>query len=680
MRFSWEWIKEHAAIEADPSDAADLLSMRGLTVDEVVEEGGDAVLDIDITTNRPDAMNVRGVARELAAAYGTAVTPLDLSYGESKTPSADFTSIDIQDEEGCHRFCARIIRGVRNGPSPEWMIRRLESAGMRSINLLVDITNYVLWELGHPLHGYDLALVPDGKIVVRRAKAGERIAMIDGVERTLDPSTLVIADEARAIGIGGIMGGADTEINDATTDILLEGAYFDPMTIRLGSRKLGLGTEASYRFERGADINGMVTAIDRCCHLYQRLAGGKICRGMVDAYPTTHNPVTVSMSHRRLCSFAGLDIPAERVGQIFELLELPAKRDEDEWRVDIPSRRVDLEREADLFEEIIRIVGYENIPFSLPHVDLEPKAKLKLHKVIAAAENALLSAGYTEAINYDFVDPDDNRLFAPPDAGEPIPLLNPIAAPQWSILRQSLAPSLLHTLKFNINRGQTGLRIFEIARCSFDMPDGPQERTTACFAADAPEPTPFWHAPQHPVDLFELKGVMEFLFTRLGLSGIIISEGTAGFLDSAARADVSLNGETIGWFGKIAATMKAHFDLPHDVFVGQLDLETVVEGAFVQRRFRRSSRFPSISRDLSFALPEGVNYAKVHEAIASVGLEEIVDIKLIDLYRGEASGGKTSLTVRVVYQSGERTLTQEDVEQSHGRVRDSLDSLGVEFR
>lgn len=680
MKFSWEWICEHVKLEMEAAEAAELLSLRGLTVDEVISEAGDVVFDIDITTNRPDAMNHRGVARELAAITGTRLLPLERSFEERGGKAADHCRVEIVDAAGCHRFCARVIKGVTTGPSPDWMTRRLERVGMRSIDLLVDITNYVLWELGHPLHGYDLKLVPDGKIVVRRAERGERLKMIDGSEKVLDPDILVIADASRAIGVGGVMGGFDTEINPSTVDILLEGAYFEPVVNRRGARKLGLSTDASFRFERGADINGMVGAIERCCHLYEKLAGGQVLEGLVDQYPTRHEPVAVEMDHRRLCSFAGLEIPEQRVGEIAAALELGAELDRHTWRFDIPSFRVDLEREADLFEEIIRIVGFDNVPPTIPHVAIEPQDKLKLHQVIDAAEGVMLAAGYTEVLNYDFIDPEGNALFAPPGAGKPIKVLNPIAEPQMSIMRQSLAASLMSTIRHNFNRGVSGMRLFEIARVFFAAAGQPLERTILGMAADEPEPAPHWHSPRCPADFYEFKGVIETIFTRLGISDIIIGEGTEEFLQPLVRAVVRRGDEVIGWFGRVAEGPQAHFDLPHPLLLCQLDLGAVAGDAFPGRSFRRGSKFPSISRDLSFTVAPGTSFARVRGAIEGAGVDEIVEISLIDLYRGEATGGRTSLTVRVVYQSGERTLTQEEAEAFHGKVRDSLMLLGVEIR
>ena len=680
MRFSWEWICEHVKLEIDAAEAAELLSLRGLTVDEVIEEAGDVVFDIDITANRPDAMNHRGVARELAAIAGTRLLPLERLFTEGGGKAAEHCRVEIVDAEGCHRFCARVIKGVKTGASPEWMARRLERAGMRSIDLLVDITNYVLWELGHPLHGYDLSLVPEGRIVVRRAERGERLKMIDGSEKVLDPDILVIADGSRAIGVGGVMGGFDTEINPSTVDILLEGAYFDPVITRRGARKLGLSTDASFRFERGADINGMVGAIERCCHLYEQLGGGQVLEGLVDEYPTRHEPMSVEMDHVRLCSFAGLEIPKRRVEEIATALEFETEVAGESWSFGIPSFRVDLEREADIFEEIIRIVGYDNVPPTLPHVDIEPQDQLKLHQVIDAAEGVLLAAGYTEVLNYDFVDPDGNALFAPAGAGKPIKVLNPIAEPQMSIMRQSMAPSLMGAIRHNINRGISGMRIFEIARVFFAGGDEPLERTVVGIAADAPEAAPHWHTPRSPADLYEIKGVIETIFTRLGISDMIISEGTEGFLQPLVRAALRRGEDVIGWFGEVGEGLLAHYDLPHPVFLCQIDLGAVAGDSFPGRSFRRGSKFPSVSRDLSFTVAPEVSYARVRGAIESAGVGEIVEISLIDLYRGEATGGRTNLTVRVVYQSGARTLTQDEVETFHGKVRDSLNSLGVEIR
>ena len=680
MKFSWDWIRQHVDLEMSAAEAAELLTLHGLTVDEVIETGGDTVFDIDITANRPDAMNHRGIARELAAAAGTVVKPVEMSLEEGGGAASGAATIEIEDPVGCRRFCARVIRGVKNGPSPEWMARRLEAIGSRSIDVLVDITNYVLWELGHPLHGYDLNRVRGAKLVARRAKQGEYLRLLDGSEPKLDPEVLVIADGERAVGVGGVMGGADTELEPTTTDILLEGAYFDPVVVRRGARRLGMSTDASYRMERGVDINGPVEALARCCHLFEKLAGGRVMEGMIDTYPAPKEPVEVTMRHSRLCSFAGLEIPQAKVEEISKALEIPASRDGDDWRFEIPTRRVDIEREIDMFEEIIRIVGYHNVPPTLPVVDQEPADRLRLHQVIDAADGLLLASGYTEVANYDFIDPTENAIFAPEGAGEPIKVLNPIAEPQMSIMRQSLAPSLLGNIRYNFNRGVSGMRIFEIARVFFDGEEAPAERTTLCICADAAEPAAHWLRREHPADFFEIKGVMELLFTRLGLRDMIISQGNRGFLQPLERADVYHGNELVGWFGRLSDGAQAHYDIPHPVYIGQLDLDAVAGDALPERRFSRGSRYPSVSRDLSFTLAADVAYRQVLEAIEAAGITETVDIVLLDLYRGEATGGKTNLTVRVVYQSDERTLTQDEVEAFHGKVRDSLRKLGVEFR
>ena len=685
MKFSWEWILDHIKLDITADEAADLLSLRGLTVDEVIKEDDDIIFDIDITTNRPDAMNVRGIARELSAITGVDLESFDVNYHEQTKPAREFASVSIEDSEACHRFCAKVIKNAQNGPTPEWMAKRLEASGMRSINLLVDITNFVLLELGHPLHGYDLNLVPNGKLVVRRAHDKEKLTLIDGTERELDANDLVIADSKNAVGLAGIMGGDDTEINERTVDILLECAWFEPTAVRATAKKHIINTEASYRFERGMGHDDIPRVLDRACHLYQKLAKAEICKEMLDEYPTPVPPKAVTMNQARLCQFAGMEISKDKVGAIFSALGFTAAFKETFWRVEIPSRRVDITREADLFEEVIRIVGYDQIPATLPHVAPQVKPRNKLHEIIDSTQNGLLSAGFTEVINYDFIDPDDNEFFAPADAGKPINVVNPIAAPQMVTMRQSLAPSLMGNISHNFKHGNSCLSIFEIARVFHEVEGKPVEKTCLCMAQDGAAPGQQWYEKAKPADFFELKGVMQYLFTRLGLSDILLQDGSVAFLDPAARVDVIKGGEIIGWLGRVSEETQSRYDLPYPVYLAQINLEAVAGDVNVDYRFSRSSRYPGVNRDLSFTVPaagsdKALSYDAIKSDVLATGIEEIVDVQLIDLYEGKETSGEQSMTIRVVFQSYDRTLTQDEVEAFNVKVKNSLEALGVNFR
>jgi phenylalanyl-tRNA synthetase beta chain len=687
MKFSWEWLQEHIKLNMTAEEAAELLSAHGLTVDEIIPAGDDVVFDIDITTNRPDAMNTRGIARELSAITGISLESLADNYHEITKPAHELASVDIQDPKGCHRFCARVITNAKNGPSPDWMVRRLESVGMRSVNLLVDITNYVMWELGHPMHGYDLSKIPKGKLIVRPAKKGETVELIDGSKPKLVTSDLMIADSDRAIGLAGVMGGADSEISDTTKDILLECAYFDAVSVRRTSKKHGIMTEASYRFERGMDHDDIEQAIDRTCHLYQKLAGSEICKEIIDEYPAVHTATAITMYHDKLCQFAGLDISRDKVAAIFSALEFSATYKENIWKVIVPSRRVDIERPADLYEEIIRIIGFDKIPATIPHVNVAVRQDNKLHKIIDTVNDSMLSVNFTEVMNYDFIDPDDNKLMAPADAGEPISVTNPIAAPQMTTMRQSLVASLMVNMRHNHNRGNTGLQIFETARTFFQRAAGPEEIATLAFALDAGPQEGNWRSSAETVDFFAAKGVAEYLFTRLGLSGIIADggESTPAFLDGGQAVTFKLadSNTEIGWIGAAASQVQKHFDMAHPVYLGQLNLSAIEEAVTFGANFSRVSVYPSVSRDLSCLMPSGdkqVTFGKIKEAIYSTGVETIVDVGLIDIYQGKETGAGQSMTIRVIYQSNTQTLTQEEVEKDHAKVRESLSALGISFR
>lgn len=691
MKFSWDWILEHIKLDMSAHEGADLLSLHGLTVDEVIPFGDDFVLDVDITTNRPDAMNIRGLAREFSAITGVSLESLDLHYPEITTRVQDYASIDIQDARLCHRFCARVIKNTKNEPSPDWMKRRLEAVGMRSLGVNVDVTNYVLWELGHPLHGYDLKSIPEGKIIVRTAENGEQVKLLDDSTKKLDESDLVIADVNRAIGLAGVMGGHDTEIEPHTTDILLECAWFDPVAVRKTGKKLNIKTEASYRFERGMGHFNIPTVIDRACHLYHKLAGGEVCREMIDEFPTEPAPKIVTMNHERLCEFAGMEVSRDRAGTIFTNLGMQAEFRETFWRVTVPSRRVDITREADLFEEIIRIVGYDKFPATIPHVMAEIEEPDAMEELIEECHGAMLSAGFTEVINYDFIDPEDNAVFAPDGSGKAFSITNPIAAPQWTTMRQSLAPSFVNTIKHNANLGNTGLKLYEVASVFHREHGKPVEHGVLGLAMDAAEPATKWPYHGNMVDFFDIKGVIQTLFTRYGVSDIIYDTGEEAFLApwASAKMLVQRNGsagryEKAGWFGQLTEQLQEQFGLPNPVFLGQIDLETLLAASRGKRSYMQLSRYPVASRDMSILIPAehqgAIRYADIVKTVRAVELPELAGIELLDIYTGEKTQGATSMTIRLIYQSMERTLTVEEVEEMQARARKAVEELGISFR
>ncbi len=476
MIFDSEWLIEHLAGAPDLDTLADRLTDCGCLVE--LREHGDGAekWDVEVTTNRPDAMNHRGLAREAALATGATLRPLELDLEESDEDAAELAEVEIADDAACSRYVARVIRGVTVGESPEWMRRRLLNCGVRPINVVVDATNYVLLELGQPLHAFDLERVRGKKIVVRPAVAGEKLTTLDGEERELDPSMLMIADGEGVVALAGIMGGADSEIGQSTTDVLLESAHFDALSVRRTARRLGMHTEASHRFERGTDPEMAAVACDRAAALIAELTGGRVCRGRIDVYPRPFEAPQMELSIAALSAFTGLEIPAERVVEIFQGLGFAPQRAGDVVRVTAPPWRVDIERVPDLYEEVIRHVGYDAIPSELPVLATTPGGRNSNWELIDRARDAAVSTGLVEVMTWSFIDPETDELVATQQLcpGPSLPLDNPLAQTQ-AVMRRSLLPGLLAAAKTNFNQGQRTLALFEQGRVFSLVDQEPRE-------------------------------------------------------------------------------------------------------------------------------------------------------------------------------------------------------------
>ncbi|MCW8985793.1 MAG: phenylalanine--tRNA ligase subunit beta, partial [Thermoanaerobaculales bacterium] len=511
MIFDSDWLTEYLDGAPDLDTLADRLTDCGCLV-ELREKGdGAEKWDVEVTTNRPDAMNHRGLAREAAVAVGGRLRPLDFELSESDEDAAELATVEIADPALCSRYVARVIRGVSVGPSPEWMQRRLLNCGVRPINAVVDATNYVLLELGQPLHAFDLDLVRGRRIVVRPAEAGEKLTTLDGEERKLDPSMLMIADGEGVVALAGIMGGADSEINDDTSAVLLESAHFDALSVRRTARRLGMHTEASHRFERGTDPEMAATACDRAAALIADLCGGKVCRGRIDVYPRPWEPQQMEFSVEALSAFAGLDIPAERVVEIFDGLEFFPELEGDQVQVSVPPHRVDIDRLPDLYEEVIRHVGYDVIPSRLPVLATTPGRRNPNWELIDRARGAAVAAGLNEVMTWSFIDSETDVLVGSQSLcpGEALELDNPLASTQ-GVMRRSLLPGLLSAAQTNLNQGERTLGFFEQGRIFSLDDEGPHEHErlgVVLLDESGDAETRF----------LRLKGVVEFVCEKVGL-------------------------------------------------------------------------------------------------------------------------------------------------------------------
>jgi len=667
---------EHEAgilVVADAAPGADLVSH--LRLDDVV-------LEIEITPNRPDCLSVLGIARELAALTGTPLRVPRPRLEESGEDATALARVRIEAPELCHRFTARVISDVAVAPSPAWMAARLRAVGLRPISNVVDVTNYVMWELGHPLHAFDYETVTREQglptIVVRRARPDERMKTLDGQTRALTPEMLLIADPARGIGIAGVMGGADTEVTASTTRVLLESAYFLPASIRRTSRALGLRSDAAYRFERGADVNALVDGSARAAQLIAELGGGRIARGMVDAYPTPHAEARVRLRMSRVGRILGIAPPADTAASILNGLGLPTTVTGETLDVQVPSFRRDLTMEDDLAEEVIRVWGYDRIPSTLPGGAITSVQIPATRRQDRAVRSALVGAGLAEAVTYSFTDPQRAAALPGLDAAAAIPLVNPMSE-EASRLRQHPLEGLLGALATNIRRRQPNVRMFEIAVTyswagpAMAPPSPPPahavERRWLTIALTGMRGDTAWYAEATPVDVYDAKGFAEHALGALGVRARATDGGRlAGFEADCHGVFVTERGEAVGEFGEVAAGARGAFDIDAPVFAAALDLDAILALPRPGVRHEALPRFPAVQRDMAFVLgaEQALPAAEVEGALRDEAGPLLRELTLFDVFR--FPDGRRSLAWRLTFQAADRTLTDDEVNTIHARV------------
>jgi phenylalanyl-tRNA synthetase beta chain len=662
------WLRDFVDLPADARAIGDALTSVGLAVDGVEpRDGGDAVLDLDITTNRVDAMNVYGVARELSVFYKTPLKPPATTFGERGTAATEVWSVEIEAPDLCPRFCGRVL-DVRLGPSPEWMRARLEAAGVRPISNVVDLTNYVMLELGHPSHAFDLDKVPNGRLVVRWARAGEKVATLDGQTRDVRPGIGVIAGAGGPLALAGIMGGASSEVSEKTRAIALEAAYWDPLAVRRAAKALGMHTEASHRFERGADPEGPPPALARIAHLAERIGAGTTRPGLIDRNVRPIARRSVSFRPARATALLGAPVPAADARRILTGLGFVVGTPEsDAVAVAVPTWRGDVAREADIIEEVGRHMGLGRIPSTIPPAGgaegLRPRQKRD--RVI---RDVLAGAGLTETISYSFV-----------PASEAVPqgpvLANPLSEDQ-KVLRGSLVwPGLLATMRTNLRQARTDVRIFEVGRV-FDADGGESERLGILITGAA--------APAHPAerprpsDFADLKGVLELLAARLGVGPVAIARGEGpSFLHPGQSGALRVAGTVVGYAGAIDPARAAEWEARGTVLVAEV--APLPEAARV--RVRALPRFPAVERDLSVLCDAQTEAADVEAAIRGAAGERLRKVAATARFdRPPVPAGKVSLTFRLVFQDPARTLTGDEVQSGMDAVAAALRGRGFTLR
>ena len=681
MRVSLNWLSEFVELPPDPGELGTRLTMLGLSLASSSVVSGDRILDLEVTTNRPDCLGHLGVAREVAAAYRKSLRARPVMVPESKGSAREAIAIEISDLGGCPRYCGRILENLEVRPSPDWLARRLESVGVRPINNVADVTNYVLMELGHPLHAFDLERLHGRKIVVRRARPQERLRTLDGLDRALSAEDLVIADADRPVALAGVMGGEDSEISPSTTAVMLEAAWFEPTGIRRTSKRHGLHTEASHRFERGADIAMARQAIDRAAAMIVELAGGQILQGVVDVYPEHRLRPTLTLRPSEIRRILGARLTSDEVARILKGLGFVVEKGgEASWAVTPPSFRLDVEREVDLIEEIARLHGYERLPARLRPAPPPVERDLRRDKETRISET-LVGLGYREVILPTMVDPEENARFTDE---EPVRLANPLVH-DASAMRSTPVPGMLRAIRWNLDRSQDTVRFFEMGKiysASTRTEEGmPAERRVLTLGISGARRLASVHEQAKALDVFDLKGDLEVLFERFEIHGLNFAPSGDRWLEGDLAGHFNISGRTLASFGQVSSDEAREYKLRQPAYIAEIDLELLLDAPLRARVFRPFSRFPAVERDLSLLLPSSVTYRELEQALRRVRLEELQEFRAADRFEGGGiPGGRYSLLLRAVFQSPQRTLTSEEVDRASRQLLEALEPLGVRLR
>ena len=643
----------------------------------------DVVFELEITPNRPDCLSLIGVAREIRAETGNPLKLPTVDLQESGINIRDLTSVTIGAPDLCPRYAARVIQGVKVTESPAWLQQRLESVGIGVINNIVDVTNFVLMEYGQPLHAFDYHKLTENRIVVRRARDDEQITTLDEVERELTSDMLVIADAEKAVALAGIMGGYNSEITETTCDVLLESAYFNPLSIRATAKALGISTEASYRFERGADPGAVLAALDRAAQLIAELTGGTICDGIVDVYPGQQPLTEIQLRPERVNFVLGTTIETAEMVQILDRLGFDVDITGKVYQVVVPTFRSDVTREIDLIEEIARVYGYDNIPTTLPKGDIPVPAPTPKTEARRRIKHFLLAAGMMEAVNYSFCDPncfDKIRLNADDPLRNTLQLRNPLS-PEMSVLRTTLTPGLLENAQHNRNHQIDTIALFEIGGVFVhDGKEKEPERVTGVLAGQIGEGV--YSDPYRHPDFFDIKGLVEGMLEVCGVVDWTLQKTDALTFHPGRNAEVLLGNRRIGVFGEVHPEVLENYDLPYKAYLFEFDLEGLADAATFAKRFEPISIYPKVARDLAIVVDKETLSDMPTELIYTTGGDSVDSVRLFDVYEGEqVPEGKKSLAYTITYHSATETLTDKAVNTLHDEVVKCLNrELGAELR
>ncbi len=672
MKISLDWIQDYIDVRLPLSRLIEVLDNIGLLIEDWEERNGDVILDVETYANRPDTLGHMGIARELAAALGLSLKEQRLPLTETNENVTDHINVQIWDEDLCPRYCGMIVKNIEIGPSPQWLVKKIEAMGLNPINNVVDVTNYVLFATAQPIHAFDLDKIAGKKIIIRRAKQGEKLLSLEAKEVDLTSEMLVIADEEKPVALAGVIGGENTAVTDSTRNVFIESANFDPISVRKTSKATGIQTDAAYRFERGADVSFPPEAARMAASLFSQF-GGKVYKGMVDVYPKPRKVKTVMLRHHRVTSLLGVEIDNDFIEKTFVDLGFRIENKQPGiWQVKVPHFRIDIEREADLIEEIARFYGYEKIPLQLPPLrNLEPILDPKRDK-INKLRQLLFHYGFDEVVNFSFMDPEKGEKFSP-DL-DPIPIRNPIST-KAAFLRTTLLGGLLENVVWNTNRGAEGVHIFEIGNVFRLDHESHKEHLMLSLVMTGSVGERHWEDKHKETSFFHLKGTCEALMARLRYDAFSFQEKNHPHFQEERSLALLFKGEEIGWLGAIDQKILDAYLLKQEVYAAEINLSLLFEKQSHAFAYSAVAKYPNVIRDVSFIGDKDISFEEIKAALEKLQLPYLEKFTLYDRFEGSSiPQDKVSLSFRFVFRRPDRTLQADEVDVFLQKVIDKLRS------